>query len=212
MQICVVGQARTKVVFFGDSITEVGAKAGGYISKLQADDKLSARFEFIGAGIRGNKVYDLYMRIDTDVLARKPDVVVIYIGINDIWHKRTHGTGTEIDKFAKFYEAIVAKLKEARIVPVICTPSVLGERTGNVNEQDGDLNLYSEWIRSFAKKNDLPLVDLRKVFVEYDAANNPENKVSGILTTDRVHLNDIGNGLVAAEMKKVLIGLPPRSL
>jgi lysophospholipase L1-like esterase len=81
-----------------------------------------------------------------------------------------------------------------------------------VNEQDGDLNLYSEWIRSFAKKNDLPLVDLRKVFVEYDAANNPENKVSGILTTDRVHLNDIGNGLVAAEMKKVLIGLPPRSL
>lgn len=212
LQICVVGQGKTRVVFFGDSITEVGAKPGGYISKLQADNALSRRFELIGAGISGNKVYDLYMRLDDDVLGQKPDVVVIYIGVNDIWHKRTHGTGTDIDKFAKFYEAIVARLKAARITTVVCTPSVLGERTGYMNEQDGDLNLYSDWIRSFAKRNDLPVVDLRKAFVEYDAANNPENKVSGILTTDRVHLTDAGNGLVAAEMKKVLIALPPRTL
>ena len=203
--------SKTKVVFFGDSITEVGAKPGGYIAKLQTDPTLMAGFEFIGAGVSGNKVYDLFLRMDADVMSRKPDLVVIYIGINDIWHKRTHGTGTDIDKFAKFYEAIVLKLKEAKVIPVVCTPSVLGERTGYMNEQDGDLNLYSDWIRGFAKKNELPVVDLRKAFVEFDAANNPENKVSGILTTDRVHLTDRGNELVAQEMKKVLVNMKAKA-
>jgi lysophospholipase L1-like esterase len=35
--------------------------------------------------------------------------------------------------------------------------------------------------------------------------HNAENKESGILTTDRVHLNDAGNQLVAEEMLKALL-------
>jgi lysophospholipase L1-like esterase len=72
---------------------------------------------------------------------------------------------------------------------------------------DGDLNKYSTLIRKLAEKNNLPLVDLRKAFLDYNKQNNPENKESGILTTDRVHLNDKGNELVAAEMWKVIKGL-----
>jgi isoamyl acetate esterase len=48
------------------------------------------------------------------------------------------------------------------------------------------------------------LIDLRKTFLEYEEANNPDNKESGILTTDRVHLNDKGNQLLADEMMKAL--------
>jgi hypothetical protein len=48
------------------------------------------------------------------------------------------------------------------------------------------------------------LVDLRKVFLDYNKTNNPDNKESGILTTDRVHLNEKGNELVAAEMWKAV--------
>jgi len=40
--------------------------------------------------------------------------------------------------------------------------------------------------------------------MNYNKQNNPDNKESGILTTDRVHLNDKGNQLVADEMWKVL--------
>jgi hypothetical protein len=47
-------------------------------------------------------------------------------------------------------------------------------------------------------------VDLRKSFHEYSVANNPENKESGILTYDRVHLNEKGNAHVAAEMWKAI--------
>lgn len=72
------------------------------------------------------------------------------------------------------------------------------------NQQDGDLNQYSQFIRDLAKRHNLPLVDLRKAFLEYNLKNNPENKEKGILTTDRVHLNDAGNQYVAEQMQKVL--------
>jgi lysophospholipase L1-like esterase len=87
---------------------------------------------------------------------------------------------------------------------VICTPSVIGERNDYSNEQDGELNSYSAIIRRIAKENEVALVDLRKVFMEYERKNNPENLERGILTTDRVHLNATGNKLVADEMWKVL--------
>ncbi|HAO47559.1 MAG TPA: SGNH/GDSL hydrolase family protein [Ferruginibacter sp.] len=201
---------RKRVVFFGDSITQAGAKPGGYITKMDsliALKNLSDRYELVGAGISGNKVYDLYLRMDDDVLSKEPAVVFIYIGVNDVWHKRTGGTGTDADKFEKFYSAIIKKLREKNIQVVLCTPAVIGEKTDFSNEQDGDLNKYSNIIRDLAAKNNLPLVDLRKIFLEYNLKNNPENKESGILTTDRVHLNAKGNQLVADEMLKVLQSL-----
>lgn len=196
----------TRVVFFGDSITQAGIKPGGYIDKLKTMVP-AEQFEFIGAGIGGNKIYDLFLRMDDDVLAQKPDVVVIWVGVNDVWHKATSGTGTDPDKFVKFYEAVVKKLQAANIRVVLCTPAAIGEKTDMTNQQDGDLNQYSQFIRDLAKKQNLPLVDLRRAFQEYDLKNNPENKDRGILTTDRVHLNDAGNQFVADQMKAVLTGV-----
>ena len=203
--------AKKKVVFFGDSITQAGVQPGGYIrlmDSLVALDKKSSDYELIGAGIGGDKIYDLYLRMEEDVLKKQPDIVVIYVGVNDVWHKSSSGTGTDYNKFGRFYEAVVAKLQAAGIKVIICTPAVIGERTDHSNPQDGDLNFYSQWIRNFAAKKSIPLVDLRSLFMQYNLANNPENKESGILTRDRVHLTPAGNNLVAKEMWKVIQTLP----
>jgi lysophospholipase L1-like esterase len=198
---------KKKVVFFGDSITEAAVKPDGYITRIKdlaSHDKLADRYDFIGAGISGNKVYDLYLRVEDDVLAKNPDVVIIYIGVNDVWHKRSHGTGTDADKFEKFYSALIKKLTHRNIKIALCTPAVIGEKTDFSNELDGDLNHYSNIIRTLASKNNLPLIDLRKAFLEYNLKNNSENKESGILTSDRVHLNAAGNQFVASEMWTVI--------
>ncbi|HYO20799.1 MAG TPA: GDSL-type esterase/lipase family protein, partial [Flavisolibacter sp.] len=108
-------QTKKKIVFFGDSITQAGVGADGYIRKMDsilAAKNQAAAYELVGAGISGNKVYDLYLRMEDDVLAKNPDAVVIYIGINDVWHKRTSGTGTDPDKYERFYNAIIKKLKD----------------------------------------------------------------------------------------------------
>ena len=197
-----------KVVFFGDSITQMGAKPGGYIVKMTetlAQKNLSSDYELIGAGIGGNKVYDLYLRMDDDVLSQNPDIVFVWVGVNDVWHKTMYGTGTDIDKFEKFYMAIINKLLDRHIRVILCTPAVIGEKTDFTNQQDGDLNAYSQVIRNLAQKNHCGLVDLREVFHTYELRSNPGNKESGILTVDRVHLNETGNQLVADKMLEALL-------
>ncbi|MBO0934574.1 SGNH/GDSL hydrolase family protein [Fibrella aquatilis] len=197
----------TRIIFFGDSITQAGVQPGGYITRIQdmlTKQGKAADYELIGKGIGGNKVYDLYLRMDDDVLALKPDVVVIYVGVNDVWHKSTYGTGTDPDKFVKFYEAIIRKIQAGGSKVVLCTPAAIGEKTDFTNAQDGDLNAYSQLIRDLAARQNLPLVDLRKALLDYNLKNNAANKDRGTLTTDRVHLSDAGNQFVADQMWAVL--------
>lgn len=196
-----------KVIFFGDSITELGVQPGGYITKLRQmlRDKNMPNYQLIGAGISGNKVYDLFLRLDDDVLSQKPDWVFIYVGVNDVWHKKLLGTGSDPDKFEKFYTAMIRKLQANGIQIALCTPAVIGEKADGKNELDNDLNKFSQIIRNLAAKYDLPLCDLRRIFMEYLAQNNGDGKEKGILTTDGVHLNDAGNQLVAAQMLKIIL-------
>ena len=193
---------KKKIIFFGDSITQAGVAPNGYITLLQqmlVKDGKDKAFDLIGAGIGGNKVYDLYLRLEEDVLSKKPDLVFIYVGINDVWHKRSFGTGTDPDKFERFYNKIIDKIQATGAKVVICTPTVVGEKKGYVNELDGDLNKYSEIVRQIAKNKKVELIDLHKAIIDYINTHNPENKSSGILTTDGVHMNDEGNRFLAEQ-------------
>lgn len=200
-------QTKKKILFFGDSITQQGAGPNGYIKKFDSllhEKGMDGKYETIGAGVSGNKIYDLYLRMEDDVLARNPDAVVIFIGVNDVWHKRTSGTGTDAEKFEKFYNAIIKKLKDRNISVFLCTPATIGEKNDFTNELDGDLNKYAGIIRTIAKNNNCPLIDLRHEFLDYLKTNNPDNKDRGILTVDGVHLNMKGNIFVAQKMYQVL--------
>lgn len=195
-----------RIVFFGDSITQAGVNADGYVTKIQnqLEKKFPGQYLSIGSGIGGNKIYDLYLRKE-EMLEHKPDIVVMYIGVNDVWHKSSSGTGTDADKFERFYTKIIDEFKSKNIRVILATPAVIGERHDHSNSQDGDLNHYSNIIRKIAKDKSVDLVDLRNAFMNYSKANNPENLEKGILTTDRVHLNEKGNQFVADEMLKVIL-------
>jgi len=199
---------RTRVVFFGDSITEFGVRADGYIAQMQDSlraQKMDRQLELIGAGVSGNKIYDLYLRHESDVLERKPNIVVIYVGVNDVWHKQSLGTGTDADKFKKFNQALIGKLQEKKIQIILCTPACVGEKKGGVNSLDGELDSYSQMIRDLAKENRCKLSDFRKAFVDYQTANNADDLDSDVLTTDGVHLNTAGNTLVATMLLEQLL-------
>lgn len=197
---------RKKIVFFGDSITNQGARPGGYITRivrLLKEADIEYKYELTGAGADGNTIFDLYQRADKDILSQGADIVVIFIGINDVGRKLTGG-GTGEKEFEAIYEAIIKKLEAAGIKMVLCTLTVIGEKSDYMNELDADVEIYSEIVRHLAAKHDLPLVDLRKAFLNYNLINNTENNEYGVLTYDKVHLNNNGNQLVAEEMWKVL--------
>lgn len=181
----------------------MGADKDGYIDRMQQNINqkgIQDNYELIGAGVETNKIYDLYLRMDDDVMAKEPTVVVINTGISDIAQKYTSHTGTDIGSYEKFYEAIIKKLQAKNIKVFLCTPTLIGEKKDNGNPQDEELNAYSNVVRKLAKNMNCSLIDLRKTFMAYEKANNKNNVEKGILTTDGIHLNDTGNQLVADVM------------
>ena len=220
----------TKVVFLGDSITEAGIydkevgvpsgdtliypKYTGFITLLKKD--IEDDIELIGKGVSGNKVSNLLERYKKDVLSLNPDIVFIYIGINDVWHKYSFGTGTDIIFYENGLRKIIADIKNKGAKVILCTPTVIGENKGEftlVNEfkdietmeiMNGDLDAYSDVIRKLSSELNTDLLDLREIFMNYISENNPNNESFGITTYDGVHLNDLGNKLIADEMLRFI--------
>lgn len=190
-----------KIVFLGDSITAGGVGPKGYVTQIKnalAEKHKDLGVEVIGAGVSGNKVPDLQRRLEKDVLAKKPTLVVVYIGINDVWHgEKDASRGTPPDRYEAGLKEIIGRIKDAGGRVVLCTPTVIGEKKSGTNNLDAKLDEYANISRRVAKETGVPLCDLRKAFVDHLAKHNPDDKDRGILTTDRVHLNEAGNKLVA---------------
>ena len=205
-----------KIVFLGDSITQQAEDfEDGFISIIR-QNLVQDKFELVGKGISGNKVSDLLTRYKSDVLDLNPDIVFIYIGINDVWHKYDFGTGSDIDLYEKGLRTIISDIKSLGSKIVLCTPTVIGENTGDfvlgnqfkdvetMEKMNGDLDTFSEVVRKLSNEYGTELLDLRKIFMDYLAENNINNDAAGILTTDGVHLNEQGNKLIADQMIKFI--------
>lgn len=199
-------KAGDRVVFLGDSITQAGAGPNGYVTLVRQElEKVrpDLKVEVIGAGISGNRVPDLEKRLERDVLSKKPTVVVIYIGINDVWHS-LNGRGTTKDDFEAGLKRIIAKINEAGARVILCTPTVIGEKIDGSNKLDEMLEEYCEISRKVATDTKSHMNDLRKQFIDHLKKANKSNADKGILTSDTVHLNQAGNQFLASSMLAAL--------
>src|SRR4051794_20516518 len=197
-----------RIVFLGDSITAGGVSPKGYVTVIKnalKEGHPDLEIEVLGAGISGNKVPDLQKRVDKDVIAKKPTLVVIYIGINDVWHgEKDPAKGTSKEKFEAGLKEVIGKIKSAGARVILCTPSVIGEKKDGGNSLDKQLDEYSEISRKVASDTGSQLCDSRKAFADYLKEHNADDKEKGVLTGDRVHLNEAGNKFVAETMLKVI--------
>ena len=77
-----------KIIFLGDSLTALAVKdkrvpeGKGYVPLVR--EALKAKgVEVDAVATGGHKVTNLLQRVDKDVIAKKPTIVVIQIGVND---------------------------------------------------------------------------------------------------------------------------------
>ena len=195
---------KKQVVFLGDSITEEGRTLElGFINLLE-ESLDSEKFNLIGKGISGDKVSDLLVRYENDVLAQNPDIVFIYIGINDVWHSYGVGKGSDIDFYEKGLRKIITDIKKRGAKIILCTPTVIGERVTFEDElevkRDQELDAFAGVVRNLSSEFNTELLDLRTIFKNYIVENNQNNDYQDFLTDDGVHLNDAGNKLIAENM------------
>jgi sialate O-acetylesterase len=191
-----------RIVFLGDSITQAGARGNGYIRQIEAAINTAHPdygVTIIGAGISGHKVPDCQKRLERDVISKKPTLVFIYIGINDVWHWNRNN-GTEKEVFDAGLRDMIAKINAAGARVILCTPTVIGEKIDGTNKFDKMLEEYSDISRKVAADTGAELLDLRKGFMDHLKEVNKANNERGVLTGDTVHLNPAGNAKVAELM------------
>lgn len=181
----------TTIVFLGDSIT---ASPEGYV-RLVTDHLRALRperpFRAINAGVGGNRSVDLPPRLDRDVLAYKPDIVTISIGINDVWRSLdSPGQEIALPEYRDALMAVLDRVAAAGARPLLLTTTVIGEQPGS----EGNLRLrpYNEALRALAGERGLDLAEVNAAFQRALASGQ-----CPALTTDGVHLTHLGNMIVA---------------
>ncbi len=201
------GDILMKVLFQGDSITDVGrnTEKGSTVSigqgyALMVAGDLGARypgkFTFVNNGVSGNRIVDLYARIKTDIWNEEPDVLSILLGINDVWHDVMFNNGVDNDRFYEMYSIIVKhtleRLPDLRIM--LLEPFVL--KTGETVERwgffDRETRLRQESVRRVAMENGLVFVPLQKRFDEACMKADPSYWIK-----DGVHPTPAGHRLIA---------------
>lgn len=192
-----------RIIFFGDSLTALAGKeepknqvTKGYVrivrETLNAKHKdKDIQVDWVATG--GHTVPDLLKRVDQDVIAKQPTIVVIQIGCND-------ARRLPKDQFQASLEELIDRLQKAQIRVIQCTLTSVGEKHDGTNKDDPKLDEFAEVERQVAKAKKVPVNDLRKAFLAHWKKNNSENKPSGILTYDGNHFNDAGHKFVAEQM------------
>ena len=190
-----------RIIFFGDSLTALAIKdpnvpeGKGYVPLVRAALK-EREVDVDAVATGGHKVSDLLKRVDQDVLSKKPTIVVIQIGVNDASAEVTP------ELFRAQLQELIGKLQQggARVIQCTCTCRIEGYSPDNA--MDKKLDVLAEVARGIAREKQLPLVDLRKAFIDYWKVNNPENKPKGFLTYDGNHWTETGHKHVAEQMLK----------
>jgi lysophospholipase L1-like esterase len=195
-------QAGQKVAFLGDSITANGMQPGGYVTLTAMGLKdLGREITVIPAGVSGNTSKDMLARLDRDVLSKKPDWMTLSCGVNDVWHKVG---GVELDAYQQNITAMVDQATAAGIKVIILAATMITEDPAAPDNVK--LAGYNDFLRQFAAQRHLPFADLNadmRAAVAREKTAMP--KLHGnVLTVDGVHMNGLGNEMMAAGVLKAM--------
>ncbi len=187
-----------KIAFLGDSITQFGwDQRSGYVRLVILGLKVNGiHAKAIPAGVSGNTSNDMISRLQTDVLNKKPDWMLVSCGVNDVWHIPG---GVSLPLFKKNMTAIVRRAENRGIKVMILTATMIGENANNPFNQK--LVAYNAFLRRLAARHHCLLAD-----VGADMRNQVKKEIAKgrqpgcLLTVDGVHPNPRGNMMMAADI------------
>ncbi len=203
-----------QLVLFGDSITAHGDSPEGWVTKVRqtiAGDLRRSDIGIINAGQGGNTVQDLHRRFFWRTW-RRPDVVVLCIGINDArFAADQEYSYLDLRDYREGLTSLVQKIQATGATLLVVSPIVLGERPRGMNPIDSIIDAYARTARQVAEASGAAFLDLRSIFFDRLVPANPSARPTGVLTYDGLHLNSAGNALMAESVIDKLKALPASS-
>lgn len=127
----------------------------------------------------------------TVVVAKRPTVVIIWIGLNNILvnYGIDHAGYWDMAAYGRDLQQIIDRARQIPTVRqiVLVTPMCAGERWYGYNPQDVSINNLIAVIRQTSVNNGIPVIDLRSMMIDAEYAFNPGNLKFGVLTGDGIH-------------------------
>jgi lysophospholipase L1-like esterase len=179
----------------------------------------------VNAGVRGNTTRDILLRLNRDVIQKKPNLVIVMIGINDAsyYDPGPHGLGpiwrdaprVPLKEFRQNMLDIVVQIKQSGASILLVTPNPLSRAFVYSNlgyYRDHDMNeslrKYAAIVASIGASSHIPVVDLFQIW----SSTNDVNKY----LTDGMHPNAEGHAqiadLLAGRCRMLLTRKQPRKV
>jgi lysophospholipase L1-like esterase len=199
-------QAGQTVVFLGDSITWQNLYTA-YLEQYFTGRYLDRPPRFINRGVRGDTAAEAVARLERDVVADRPDLVLVMLGMNDGGYQG-YNRG-----LLKFYldnlEKLVGLLKKkTRAEVVLVTTTCVDPVDHKTKRYNRMLSAMAEGVVDLGKRLRVPVVDLFPFFSsklkEARALNHPVE-----LMLDPVHPGPAGHLVIAHHLLTFLDPRPP---
>jgi lysophospholipase L1-like esterase len=130
------------------------------------------QWRMINRGIRGERSDEILSRFDSDVIAYKPEILIVLAGVNDLyqdypaeWVKRN-------------LQAVYQRALQAKIKVMACTILPYNGMLSRVRQRMQEVN---EWIRAYSLEHGLGFCDT------YRALEDPSRPGNLLSTSDGIH-------------------------
>ncbi len=179
-----------RIIGLGSDNTELHWHSLGHFNWLNwlnssLQESVGRHITVINQGVAGNTIADMSNRLERDIFAYDPTMVIITVGEIDA------DRGLRIKKFRRMLETLVKKCIVHEIIPVLQTYYCpLYEEMGRDFQR---LPQFMQVVRFVAKKYHIPLIDQYSYFEPFYRSNRPVYKE---IMSDALHVNEVGNALL----------------
>jgi lysophospholipase L1-like esterase len=199
-----------RVVFYGDSITDQRLYTT-FVETYVITRFPHMQVSFVHSGVGGDRVSGgaagpIEVRLPRDVVAYKPSVMTIMLGMNDGSYRAFDQK--IFDTYASGYRHIVQSVKEALpgVRITVIEPSPFDDVTRPPNFEGGYNKVmvrYGEFLNELGREEKLTVADLNgPVVAALEKANKLDAETSKKLVPDRVHPAPAGHLLMAEALLK----------
>lgn len=189
-------KTEARVVFLGDSITDSwdDPKYGGFFPGR----------DYINRGISGQTTPQMLVRFRADVIALRPNVVVILAGTNDLAGNTGPMTLEAVEdnlvSMAELAAANRIRVVFASILPVSDYDTRDGKPIVRTSQRPPEkIKALNDWIQSYAGKNKLIYLDY------YSAMIDDKGFLRDELSNDGLHPNEKGYAIMGPLAEKAIV-------
>lgn len=163
----------------------------------QMDPEFFTDHNYVGRGISGQVTAQMLARFRSDVLALKPQAVVILAGTNDIAQNNLY---VPEEKIAENIYSMAELAKAHGIKPVICSilPVYSYHWSPAIQDVPAKISKVNALLQAYAAANDIPYVNL------FDKMKDERQGLPKTLSGDGVHPKLDGYAIMAAEIVPVV--------